>query len=245
MFLSDYGLNVRLCVLSALLMLCTSCSVTSSYQSVRVKRADDSTISEALSQKIKVRVTDPDGTVVDEFIGDKTVTVNALYGKNYAIELVGSDEMMDKCIYNRTQIMPKNPFDSGKLPATAANDKLMRKPAPFWTVNNLPLTSYTTMSSDASTVSVLSPTDTTISTFWSYDYPDTVTYYPDIRNTDECAKWLKDSGYSDEEIHKVFDKPYYLKTQDTEKEQLSSEDVEGGAAANGCDCTSVSTECER
>ena len=60
MFLSDYGLNVRMCVLSALLMLCTSCSVTSSYQSVRVKRADDSTISEALSQKIKVRVTDPD-----------------------------------------------------------------------------------------------------------------------------------------------------------------------------------------
>lgn len=156
------------------------------------------------------------------------MTVNALYGKNYAIELVGSDEMMDKCIYNRTQIMPKNPFDSGKLPATAANDKLMRKPAPFWTVNNLPLTSYTTMSSDASTVSVLSPTDTTISTFWSYDYPDTVTYYPDIRNTDECVKWLKDSGYSDEEIHKVFDKPYYLKTQDTEKEQHSSEDVEGG-----------------
>ena len=53
---ADNCFNVRICVLSSLLMLCTSCSVTYSNQSVRVKRADDSTISDVLSQKIKVRV---------------------------------------------------------------------------------------------------------------------------------------------------------------------------------------------
>ena len=248
MFFSDCGLNVRMCVLSAVFMLCSSCSVTSSSQSVQVRQGSDSGITENLSQKIKVRVINGKGDVTDEFTGDRTITVNALGGQTYQIELKAADEMAEKCIfindYGKT-IKPVAVIDSEKLPGAAYRKKQFSVQHQWW-MSQHGFASFTTTTTDESVVAVLTPTDTTVNILWNYnDYPDTVTYYPDIRNTDECVKWLKDSGYSDEEIHKVFDKPYYLKTQDTEKEQHSSEDVEGGPAANGCDCTSVSTECER
>ena len=106
MFFSDYW-NVRKCVLPAVFMLCSSCSVTSSSQSVQVRQGSDSGITETLSQKIKVRVSNGKGEVTDEFTGDKTVTVNASGGKRYVIELRGADEMADKCIYGKTELKPE------------------------------------------------------------------------------------------------------------------------------------------
>ena len=107
MFFDDLRSNMQTFVLWSLCMLCSSCSVTSSTQSVYVKRADDSKISEALSQKIKVRVvSETDGAVIDEFTGNKTVTLNAYEGETYLIELIGSGEMSDKCHYGRSYIQP-------------------------------------------------------------------------------------------------------------------------------------------
>lgn len=79
MFFDDLRSNMQTFVLWSLCMLCSSCSVTSSTQSVYVKRADDSKISEALSQKIKVRVvSETDGAVIDEFTGNKNSYVKCL-----------------------------------------------------------------------------------------------------------------------------------------------------------------------
>lgn len=249
MFFSDCGLNVRMCVLSAVFILCSSCSVTSSSQSVQVRQGSDSGITETLSQKIKVRVINGKGEVTDEFTGDRTITVNALGGQTYQIELKAADEMAEKCIfingYGKT-IKPVAVIDSEKLPGASWIKEQLSLEHLLWMWDQYSFASLITTTTDEVVSTALTPTDTTVNILWNYnDYPDIVTYYPDIRNTDECVKWLKDSGYSDEEIHKVFDKPYYLKTPDTEKDQHSREDVEGGPAANGYDCTLVSTECER
>lgn len=195
---ADNCFNVRICVLSSLLMLCTSCSVTYSNQSVRVKRADDSTISDVLSQKIKVRVFEDTGAekvITDEFTGDKTVTVNASGGKRYVIELRGADEMADKCIYGKTELKPEKKIDTDKLPAGFLGNKVLED-VPRW-VDYSPV-SFSTTSTAYPTILVLSPTDVTVNMFWNYyDYPDTVSYYPKIHETDECMKWLKESGYGD------------------------------------------------
>ena len=216
MFFSDYW-NVRKCVLPAVFMLCSSCSVTSSSQSVQVRQGSDSGITETLSQKIKVRVSNGKGEVTDEFTGDKTVTVNASGGKRYVIELRGADEMADKCIYGKTELKPEKKIDTDKLPAGFLGNKVLED-VPRW-VDYSPV-SFSTTSTAYPTILVLSPTDVTVNMFWNYyDYPDTVSYYPKIHETDECMKWLKESGYGD---GKTNQSPENVSSTETTKNVSSS-----------------------
>lgn len=56
--------------------------------------------------------------------------------------------------------------------------------------------------------------------FWNYyDYPDTVSYYPKIHETDECMKWLKESGYGD---GKTNQSPENVSSTETTKNVSSS-----------------------